>query len=46
MKQMSRKNKILKKNQNVFRTDKAYLEREERPQQQRSYRKDKRYQDR
>lgn len=43
MKQMSRKNKILKKNQNVFRTDKEYLEREERPQ--RPYRKDRRYQD-
>lgn len=43
MKQMSRKNKILKKNQNVFRTDKAYLEREERPQ--RPYRKDRKYQE-
>ena len=40
---MSRKNKILKKNQNVFRTDKAYLEREERPQ--RPYRKDRKYQE-
>lgn len=27
MKQESRKNKILRKNQNVFRTDKEYLER-------------------